>query len=331
MNDLIQNFSLQQDQSNSDLFSMFTNSLSPQTKRMYSSDIKGFFGVNEFEEITVEMLQAVTPELANQWALQQKDNGLRESTINKKLGALQSLYSFLSRRRIGIMSYNPFETKEGCIRFKNANSKINVREPIEESYIKRMINVVPSEHKTKAQELIHHRDRLILEVLSTTGLRRDELCRLTVGSIKQYHNDFVLEVIGKGNKTRYMGLEPAILDGIKVYLRKRGLTLLDQESPLFSSHARNTPTESKLSGNAVNTIVKQYAKLAGLDEKEISTHTLRHTFCTESLRAPDVDIEDVRELMGHSSTSTTRIYDHIDRTIEHSTSEYLAKKYGITE
>ncbi|WP_133965114.1 tyrosine-type recombinase/integrase [Eubacterium limosum] len=306
----------------------YTRTLSSSTRKMYTMEIMKFFDVERFEEITVEQIQAVTPECANRWVEELAEDGIKKSTINKKLAAMQNFYKFLCRRSVGLMSYNPFSTDEGCIRFKNTASQAKTRFPLEVEDIENMIDAVPKQCKTKAQELIYTRDRLILQVLFLTGMRREELCRLKVGDVQGYQSKYVVYVIGKGEKGRHLEIPKKTFEGISEYLEMRGLTFHNFDEPLFSSHARNV-SSGKLSGATINQLVKKYAELAGIDPDRVSPHVFRHTFCTESLRIPGITETDVQDLMGHADIRTLRIYDHIDRTIEHSTAEILAEKIHI--
>ena len=79
----------------------------------------------------------------------------------------------------------------------------------------------------------------------------------------------------------------------------------------------------------VNRMIEKYCEKAGLTGRNITPHSFRHTFCTTSLRKEGTKMEDVQDEMGHSRIETTRRYDHINRTIENSTTDYVADKFNL--
>ena len=103
----------------SNIYDLYTNTLSPLTKTNYVSTIKDFFGVDDLSKITIDDIQMVNVDVVNLWARTRLLNGNSKSTINRKLSAMSNFYDFLCRRGIQIMTYNPFSTKQGAIRFKN--------------------------------------------------------------------------------------------------------------------------------------------------------------------------------------------------------------------
>lgn len=308
----------------------YTNTLTDETKRSYLSTIKSFFGVSDISDISINAIQSVTPEIATAWANEQVTNGIAQTTVNKKLSGLQSFYKFLCRRNIGIMGYNPFSTDEGCIRFKGAAKNYSSRIALTEDQIADIVSVIPQDGFESLQdELIGKRDYLIMAILITAGLRRSELCSIKIGDIQQVGDQYVVNVLGKGNKTRMMILAGSIWDKIVEYIELRGLSLEDNaDLPLIVSHSTNGNGIDHLSDKTVERVVKKYAKLAGVDPSAVSPHVLRHTFCTELLRMGN-DIVDVSDLMGHASISTTRRYDHINRTLENNSSNKLAERFNI--
>ena len=116
----------------------YTNTLSPETKRAYTQAIQEFFG-KQLSEITVNDMQSVTPDHANQYALALENKGLTHATINRKLSALHSFYQFLCRRSVAIMNYNPFSTDEGSIRFKNAQKDYSDKKALTPEEVKKVL------------------------------------------------------------------------------------------------------------------------------------------------------------------------------------------------
>lgn len=307
----------------------YTNTLSPETKRAYLSTIKEFFGVHDLLDIKVDDMKAVTPDMANAWAHILLDKGQAKSTINRKLSAMQNFYGFISRRSIRIAEYNPFETKEGCIRFRGATKSYSQRIALTEEQISAIVTAIPQDNfESKADMLVAKRDYIVMAILITAGLRRAELCSINIGDIIQVDGKYVINVLGKGDKTRMMVLANSIKRKIDEYVNLRGITYDDVDAPLIIGHGTNSDPDAHVSDVTVARIVKRYTKAANIDSRLVSPHTLRHTFCTELLKMGE-DITDVQDLMGHASVSTTRRYDHINRTLGSNSSAKLAKKYDI--
>lgn len=154
------------------------------------------------------------------------------------------------------------------------------------------------------------RDRAILEVLFSTGLRVSELVNLDISDVNLESGEF--SVIGKGRKVRTVYLSPTAIDWIKKYLQMRG----DEFKPLFLRYSGKNMDEGDLDGDSlrltvrsVQRLVKKYTTKAGI-AVDATPHTLRHTFATGLLRE-GADLRSVQELLGHSNVSTTQIYTHI--------------------
>lgn len=154
------------------------------------------------------------------------------------------------------------------------------------------------------------RDRAILEVLFSTGLRVSELCNLNVDSINLDTGEFA--VVGKGRKVRTVYLSPSAIDWLGRYLATRK----DNFAPLFLRYSGKkmdkddvTGESLRLTPRSVERLVKLYASRAGI-AVDATPHTLRHTFATGLLRE-GADLRSVQELLGHSNVSTTQIYTHV--------------------
>ncbi|NOY14706.1 MAG: tyrosine-type recombinase/integrase [bacterium] len=152
------------------------------------------------------------------------------------------------------------------------------------------------------------RDRVILEVLFSSGLRVSELVGLNRDSIDLKKGEF--SVVGKGRKVRMVFLSPRALEWVKKYLLARD----DDFKPLFIRHkgrvcSENFGEKMRLSARSVQRLVKRYALQAGL-AKKITPHGLRHSFATDLL-SQGADIRSVQELLGHKNLATTQIYTHV--------------------
>ena len=149
------------------------------------------------------------------------------------------------------------------------------------------------------------RDRAILELLFSTGLRVSELCALNRDSINLKSGEFAVR--GKGDKVRLVFLSETAKTAIKNYLEKR----VDVDGALFARQVKSANKQDKLrlTPRSVERLVKYYSAKAGLSKK-VTPHSLRHSFATDLLMN-GADIRSVQELLGHSSITTTQIYTHI--------------------
>ncbi len=174
-------------------------------------------------------------------------------------------------------------------------------------------DVLSDEDITKIQSTFdlslpdQYRNNVIIEVLYGCGLRVSELVNLKMSNI--YADEQVLQIIGKGNKERWVPLNPHALDMLEMYIHN------------VRSHYDIKPGEEKfvfinrlgrhLSRNYVFMFLKQAVENAGLN-KHVSPHSLRHSFATE-LVENGADLRAVQEMLGHESISTTEIYTHLTR------------------
>ena len=280
---------------------MYTKTMTEKTKRSYMQTIKEFFEVQELSDVTVEDMQQVTPELANLYAHKLIEKGLSKATVNKKLSSLQNFYKFLCRRDIGIMTYNPFETNQGAIRFKNASKQYTDKRILTPDEIKTMICLAE-----KNNTIIGMRDTIVLLMLSTTGMRREELCSINIGDIRTYLGKKIIEITGKGDKRRLVVLSDKLVRLIDAYIKARGLTSKDKSAPLIASHGNRNC--GNVDTNTIYRVVKKYARLAGIDESTISPHAFRATYATILRDDLDMPVDDIQELMGHSNRQTTQRY-----------------------
>ena len=151
------------------------------------------------------------------------------------------------------------------------------------------------------------RDKAILEMLFSTGLRVSELVKLDRDKINLISREF--GVIGKGSKVRVVFLSKRAVYWIDQYLTKR----TDNDKPLFIRYSglnsNNNVDDKRLSVRSVEMLVDKYAKKAKLPLK-ISPHVLRHSFATDLLSS-GADLRSVQELLGHANVSTTQIYTHV--------------------
>lgn len=156
------------------------------------------------------------------------------------------------------------------------------------------------------------RDRAILELLFSSGLRVSELVNLDRGHVNTKRREFMVR--GKGQKDRPVFISQAAADRVDEYLAAR----LDNLPPLFLSYSRNNVSNQtgdfrRLTARSVQRMINKYARLAGIT-KHVSPHTMRHSFATDLLMN-GADLRSVQSMLGHSNISTTQVYTHV--TDEH--------------
>lgn len=154
----------------------------------------------------------------------------------------------------------------------------------------------------KGEDIRHLRDKAILELLFSTGLRLSELCKLS-RYIDLERGEFTVR--GKGQKLRLVFLSDGARKALKEYLKKRS----DALEALFISLTRRGNVVGRITPRAVQRLINRYARLAGITRR-VSPHSLRHLFATDLL-INGADIRSVQEMLGHSNISTTQIYTHL--------------------
>lgn len=242
-------------------------------------------------EITLELVHKYRLYLSN--FADEKGLTLKRITQNYHVIALRSFLRYLSRQDIQTLAPEKIDLP----RAESRSLKF-----LEKDDVDRLLNM-PSISDEKG-----FRDKAILEVLFSTGLRVSELVKLNRDTINLDRGEF--GVIGKGGKARIVFLSERAKDWLGRYLRMRK----DRFKPVFirygGSHRETETAESvRLSPRSVQRIVEKYVKKAKLAIK-ITPHGLRHSFATDLLRN-GADIRSVQEMLGHKNIATTQIYTHI--------------------
>ncbi|UTX51278.1 tyrosine-type recombinase/integrase [Candidatus Saccharibacteria bacterium TM7i] len=152
------------------------------------------------------------------------------------------------------------------------------------------------------------RDRAIIELLFSSGLRVSELVNLNKDHVNTKRREFMVR--GKGQKDRPVFISKSAAEWVEKYLDARTDTLI----PLFIGYSKNaTPSTDgdyrRLTARSIQRLVQKYARLAGIT-KHVSPHTMRHSFATDLLMN-GADIRSVQSMLGHSSIATTQIYTHV--------------------
>lgn len=213
---------------------------------------------------------------------------LKKNTQNYYLIALRTFLKYLARR--GVSSLAPD-------RIELAKTGGRELELISSSELTRLL-AAPEGGSEMAL-----RDKALLELFFSTGLRVSELARLNRDSLDLARDEFTVR--GKGEKVRLVFLSDDAKTAVKNYLHKRG----DVEEALFVSMARKGDAPTRLTTRSIERIVKQYAVKAGITGK-VTPHVIRHSFATDLLQN-GADIRSVQMMLGHSNVATTQIYTHV--------------------
>jgi site-specific recombinase XerD len=248
---------------------------------------------------------------------------LKKNTQNYHLIALRSFLKYLAKRDLKALAPEKIELSKMPQR---------IVEFLEAHELDRLLEAptVDEHGVARASEnlsIINLRDKAILELLFSTGLRVSELASLTKEMINLERNEFTVR--GKGDKPRVVFTSNQARFWVKEYLERRH----DVEPYLFINHDRaadDRNSERCLTPRSVQRIVERYARRAGIT-KRITPHVLRHTFATDLLRN-GADIRSVQEMLGHSSITTTQVYTHLTDQHLHQVYEAFhnrSKKNGV--
>jgi len=259
---------------------------SQHTVTAYKNDITSFQGfcINEFGS---EDIVNVNYAQIRNWIVSLVNSGISNQTINRKVSSLKSFYKFLQKTKQ--LTLNPL------IKHKALKVAKRVQVPFSEKEIESVIN---SNDEIVDFESI--RDKLIVELLYSTGMRRNELVNLKLSDI--HKSNQVVKVLGKRNKERYIPLLKSVLDSLTIYHEFRDQIKTDQ-SYLFI-----TKNGKKIYDTLVYRIINNYFSSVSSKVKK-SPHVLRHSFATHLLNE-GADLNSVKELLGHSSLASTQVYTH---------------------
>ncbi|MBI4422755.1 MAG: tyrosine-type recombinase/integrase [Elusimicrobia bacterium] len=263
---------------------------SPHTLRAYTADLaefRAFCGLSA-------PVEAVDRGRVRAWMATLQGRGLARSSVLRKLSSLRSWTRFLLDREA--VEKDPF---------------LNVRLPKKESRLPRFLTEAEMERLLAAaspakEEPVRLRDRALVELLYSSGLRRSELRGLNVGDV-----DFLggtVRVFGKGSKERVVPAGARALEAVRSSLDARPGGRLSGGDPLFANGRGE-----RLSDAGVAFVVRRWTRAAAA-LKSVSPHVFRHSFATH-LVSRGCDIRSVQEMLGHRSLANTQIYTHL--SLEH--------------
>jgi site-specific recombinase XerD len=277
-----------------------------KTLSNYERYLDRFFGFADIErpgEITDELVRRYRLMLNRQRvrsaqgethdsADDETDGTLKKKTQNYYLIALRAFLKFLERRGIPSLS---------AVRIELARVPERELDLISFADLERLLSA------PDGADLRSLRDRAILELLFSTGLRVSELCALD-RDLDLSRDTF--SVRGKGEKIRVVFLSETARAALRTYLEKR--TEIEEALFIRIQNTKYKPQTTRLSTRSVERIIKHYAIKAGISKK-VTPHTLRHSFATDLLEN-GADIRSVQVLLGHAHLATTQIYTHVTDT-----------------
>ena len=257
------------------------------TIKAYQYDIQKF--IEFLTEKSVRVQQATKSDIRD-FLSNQYDLGLTKKTVARRLASIKSFYKYLINTE--------FIDKNPSLFLQSPKLSKELPNFIDEKIIDELMNQ-PDIDTVKGL-----RDRAIMELFYSTGMRLSELINLDIGSINT--KDHLIKVVGKGNKDRLIPFGKRAKFCIENYLKKRALALKSsfKETPLFvNSKNQRVPKRT------IQRRVSNYIKLVA-EGKRLGPHILRHSFATH-LMNKGADIRAVGDLLGHSNLSSTQIYTHV--------------------
>ena len=260
---------------------------SPNTITSYRKDLEDFLSFLMDRE-GMEELQKAEKKMVRNFIVFLSEKGLTKRSINRKISTLKSFYAFL--QRISLISVSPVEGIS-TLKFYPKKQIPFSKEEMQD------LSIILDNGEV---ELL---DRLIIEVLYQTGMRRAELCNLLLENVHFYRNEII--VIGKGNKQRIVPISPVLMQELKIYNDEYRKPNLDANLYFFV-----TPKGKKITEKFVYLLVTRYLSAVSSKRKR-SPHILRHSFATHILNN-GAEISKVKKMMGHASLSSTQVYTNAD-------------------
>lgn len=260
--------------------------LSPHTVEAYRRDLERLLsfcreqGFDAWQDLDAQHVRA--------WVSAEHRRGLGGRSLQRALSAARALFRYL--------------LEEGKVR---ADPTADVRAPKAPRKLPRVLDVDQAMRlvEVEGEGVLALRDRAMLELFYSSGLRLAELVALDLGDLDLA--DGIVQVLGKGNKSRRVPVGRHAVAALRNWLRARGETAPPEQSALFVSRRGG-----RLSARAVQERIKCWARRQGID-LNVHPHLLRHSFASHMLESSG-DLRAVQELLGHADISTTQVYTHLD-------------------
>lgn len=254
--------------------------------------LKTNFDTDSLEEVNYSMIRS--------WIVAMVDDGISNSSVNRKVSSLKSFYKFLLKTKQ--IDSSPL------LKHKSLKTPKKLQIPFSEKELDAVLNLLKYPDGFEGV-----RDKLIIDLFYTTGIRRTELINLKMQNVSI--SSGTLKVLGKRNKERILPILPIISKQINSYLSERSQLEVIKDGDYFFLMLKGV----KMNDSFVYRLINYY--FSNVSEKvKKSPHILRHTFATHMLNN-GADLNSVKELLGHSSLASTQIYTH-------SSLSELKKVYG---
>ncbi|MDH4403761.1 MAG: tyrosine-type recombinase/integrase [Flavobacterium sp.] len=259
---------------------------SPHTVNAYLNDLISFetYIHSEFDS---EDLLNVNYSLIRSWIVTLVDAQISNTSVNRKIASLKSYYKFLLKTKQIVIS--------PLLKHKSLKTPKTLQIPFSEKELDEVLNLM-----TYIEGFEGVRDKLIIDLFYSTGIRRTELIHLKMLNIDL--SNATLKVLGKRNKERILPLLPNIASQIKLYLTERAYLERIADNDIFFLTLKGV----KMNDSLVYRLINNYFSTVSEKVKK-SPHILRHTFATHLLNN-GADLNSVKELLGHSSLASTQIY-----------------------
>lgn len=261
---------------------------SPHTVCAYVKDVFDFqqYNVVNFEQENVDRVEYTQ---IRSWIVFLVEDGLSSISVNRKMASLKAFYKFLLK--IKQIEVSPL-LKHRALK---VSKKILI--PFSEKELELVLDNIQLEEGFDAV-----RDRLLIELLYSTGIRRSELIYLRLDAVD--FSSSTIKVLGKRNKERLIPVLAVVLKQMRLYLKERSDLEVVEDAEYFFL----TKKGLKLSESFVYRLINSYFSKVSEKVKR-SPHMLRHTFATHLLNN-GADLNSVKELLGHSSLASTQVYTH---------------------
>jgi len=259
---------------------------SPHTVNAYLNDLISFetYIKTKFDS---DDLLIVNYSLIRSWIVSLVDAQISNTSVNRKISSLKSYYKFLLKTKQ--IAISPL------LKHKSLKTPKTLQIPFSEKELDEVLNLI-----TYPDGFEGVRDKLIIDLFYSTGIRRTELIHLKMLNIDL--SNATLKVLGKRNKERILPLLPNIISHIKLYLTERAYLERITDNDIFFLTLKGV----KMNDSLVYRLINNY--FSNVSEKvKKSPHILRHTFATHLLNN-GADLNSVKELLGHSSLASTQIY-----------------------
>lgn len=261
---------------------------SPHTVTAYVKDLEAFAGfcLQVYES---DLILDCNYSQIRSWIVQLVDDGVGNRTVNRKVASLKSYYKFLLKTEQ--IKVSPL------LKHKALKVSKKVQVPFSSKEMKMVLEELEFEDSFEGK-----RDKLMIELLYATGMRKAELIGLKVSDVDL--NTGTIKVLGKRNKERVVPLVSSLKQLVMEYLSERNIVLVDKSLQYLFL----TSSGAKVYDSLVYRIINLYFSKASSKLKK-SPHVLRHTFATHLLNE-GADLNAVKELLGHTSLAATQVYVH---------------------